>query len=123
MSESTLTLVSVERATPPVTQPATPSSRPAAYRQLFVAVDAVPTGDDLATTAPPDVVASAQLTVRDVADAIGYEPSLVRRAVGAGPYHEDDLRRLYWRTRKLWDFDRDALVEAVYATRYGKDVA
>ena len=88
----------------PVQLPTKPTrqSRAIAYHKLFVPLDAVPSDGDLDETMPASAALSPQLTVHEVADIVGYSADLIRRANGAGPYFQDDLNRLYWRTRKLW---------------------
>ena len=92
------TATTVDSVPPPPERP----MRAVAYSRLFLPLDAAPTDGDLDDTAPASAAQSPELSIHDVAGVTGYDAALIRRASGAGPYHSDDLRRLYWRSRRLW---------------------
>ena len=67
---------------------------------VFCALDAVPGEHDLDPTMPAEAASSPVLTLAEVSRRTGYAPEIVRRAASA-PYHEADLPRLYWRSRRI----------------------
>ena len=107
MTQSAVVPTVVPSAVPqasPATAPATarpvPNGHGHVLNGLFCALDAVPGEHDLDPVMAPEAASSPELTLAEVSRRTGYALEIVRRAA-MPPYHEADLPRLYWRSRRI----------------------